>query len=99
MQSILLKIQMISYAISTGIFLSLVTHVAFFLLFKTKADETFLQGKDRFEFVPPWGRGKVLEKTCTTGWVVALPTEMRKDRKDPGLWEERSRALFWTFRV
>lgn len=51
MHSILLKIQMISYAISTGIVLSLVTHVAFFLLFETKAEETFLQEKDRFEFV------------------------------------------------
>lgn len=42
---------MISYAISTGIVLSLVTHVVFFLLFETKAEETFLQEKDRFEFV------------------------------------------------
>lgn len=58
MQSIWLKIQIISYVISSGIFLSLETQIASFLPFKNKekANETLMQWKNHFEFVPRWVR-------------------------------------------
>ena len=55
-QRIWLKIQIESYAVSSEIFLSLEIQTAFFLPFKNKekANETLMQQKDHFEFVPGW---------------------------------------------
>ena len=56
MQRIWLKIQILSYAVSSEIFLSPEIQTAFFLPFKNKgkANETLVQQKDHFEFVPGW---------------------------------------------